>query len=88
MRVQGVIDGARYDVAVGPGGAVGSVRVRRLVEQYAGREVKAGPTGPMLVVDPSDPRSVVALLAAKTRVTGTEGTENLTRLPSRPGVVR
>lgn len=88
MRVQGVIDGARYDVTVGPGGAVGSVRVGRLVEQYTGRKVKAGPTGPMLVVDPANPRSVVALLAAKTRVTGAEGTEDLTRAPVRPGIVR
>lgn len=94
MRVQGEIDGARYDVHVGPDGPTGSVRVGRLVAQYTGRQVKAGPTGPMVTVSPSDPASVVALLAVKTRVTGTAGDddEDEGEAPApftiRPGIIR
>ena len=87
MMVDGVLDGARYSVAVGPDGVKGSVRVARLVEQYKGRQVKAGPTGPMVTVDPGDARSLLALLAAKTRVTGVDGAAVVDAAPRRPGVV-
>lgn len=76
MIVKGSLDGARYEVRVDSGGVTGSTMVSRLVEQYAGRKVMSGPTGPMVTVDAADPRSVLALLAAKTKVLEATGVES------------
>lgn len=71
-RVEGVYQGTPYDVKVGDGGVSGSKKIARLVQLYTGRQVPAGPTGPMVTVSPSDTVSVLALLGHKTAVTVVE----------------
>lgn len=71
FTVQGSLDGALYEVEVtGDGGAptMGSRRVAALVDQFTGTQVKVTPHGPVFVVSPSDPASVLALLSSRTRV--------------------
>lgn len=77
MRVQGVLDGAGYEVEV-TGRAdrpvVGSVRVAALVDAAVreGRRVLLGPTGPVVAVTSTGVESILALLARETAVTGTD----------------
>lgn len=94
FTVAGVLDNTLYEVRV-TGDAndpvVGSKRVRVLLRQYQGENVMVTPVGPVYVVDPADPVSVLALLAAHTRITRTGGDgETVPRLVDEPveGVVR
>lgn len=71
FTVAGVLDDTLYEVQVtGDAGrpVVGSKRVGRLVEQWAGETVLVTPVGPAYTVDPGDQASVLALLSAKTAV--------------------
>ena len=87
MRVTGFIHDTHYDVTVNAGEPPrGSVKIARLVESWAGRQVVGGPTGPLVTVDPADPDTVLALLAARTTVTGVEGDDTTTK-PRRVGIV-
>ena len=71
FRVSGSLDGARYEVAIDtawPEPVQGSSRVRALVAQNLGQQVHLSPTGPVVTVDRSDARSLLALLSTKTAV--------------------
>lgn len=79
-RVTGVIDGVLYEVVVTGRKArpvVGSKRVTALVTQWTGRTVEVTPTGPVYTVDPTDIRSVVALLNTATQVRRLEAAPDL-----------
>ena len=80
MRVTGVIQDTHYDVEVKAGSPpVGSTAVARLVEAWSGKSVLGGPTGPRITVNPTEPRSVLALLSSRTTVTGVTDAEEQDR---------
>lgn len=88
FTVSGVLDNTLYQVKVtgdASNPVVGSKRVRLLVRQYAGQKVQVTPTGPVFTVNPGDPKSILALLSAKSKVThaGSDG-ETVPRLVDEP----
>lgn len=91
FTVAGSLDGTLYEVQVTGDPAtpvVGSKRVARLVEQWTGETVMVTPVGPAYDVDPGDPASVLALLAAKTRVRWASDGAPVLVEPLREGHVR
>lgn len=76
FRAKGFLPGnLPYSVVVADDGeTVGSMAVRRLLaEQQPGATVKVTPTGPFVPFKPGDPHSVLAVLMARTSVTGVSG---------------
>ena len=90
FTVSGAIDGARYEVLVDtsyPEPVLGSGLVRALVAQHLGRDVLLTPTGPVVKVDRSDARSLLALLSTKTAVSAIGPGAPTLAGPRRPGAV-
>lgn len=71
FRVGGVIGKALYEVEVtgkASDPVVGSKGVRALVAEHVGKTVDVTPLGPAYVVKVDDPKSILALLYAKTKI--------------------
>lgn len=76
FTVQGAYDGGLYAVQVTDDEryrVVGSERIAALVQAWEGRNVQVTASGPVLKVTAGDPRSILALLSAKTRVSKVGG---------------